>query len=103
MIMTTPPGGWTDEDKVALIPTKRNIYHAIPASAPVVRLTPISGPARIYRLTRIVENGPFWTFAGIRINKAGRIVGNGGTRYICDVQNNGKLFGGLGGRFEVVA
>jgi hypothetical protein len=97
-INQAPAGGWTEGDRVAPKATPR-ILHA--ETAITVRLTPISGNPRLYRLTRVVENGPFWTFAGIRVNKAGKVVGAGHVMFIADVA--GRIFGGLGGGLEVVA
>lgn len=94
-----PAGGWTDADKVRPTLSPRV---TLATAAITVRLTPISGPSRLYRLTRVVENGAFYTFAGIRVSKAGKVIGNGGTHFIADVQKSGRIFGGLGGKFEVV-
>jgi hypothetical protein len=92
----TPPGGWTDADRVPPTVSPKVMFAE---TAITVKRTPISGPARLYRLTRVADNGPFWTFGGVRVSKAGKVIGNGGTAYICDVAKTGRA---LRGTLEVV-
>jgi len=79
---SNPPGGWTATDKVrpAISPS------VLMAEAPiVVRFTRIDGRTFTYRLTRMIVRERFTTLAGIRINKAGKVVGNGRVSLIGDV------------------